>query len=78
MKTITIDIPEELDFMKNVSSKFWTAAVIEILKLKINKVAEIKRITSKSKATEKDVEELTENVKEAVWKQHSRLDVSGS
>ena len=72
MKTITIDIPEELDFMKNVSSKFWTAAVIEILKLKINKVAEIKRITSKSKATEKDVEELTENVKEAVWKQHSR------
>lgn len=72
MKTISIDVPEDLDFMRNVPSKFWTAAVIEILKLKINKIAEIKRIASKSKATERDAEELTDKVKEAVWKQHSK------
>ncbi|MEK6843905.1 MAG: hypothetical protein AABX83_00610 [Nanoarchaeota archaeon] len=41
-----------------------------MLRAKIDEIAEIIRITEKSKATEKDAEELTNEIKEAVWKHY--------
>ncbi len=70
MAQITIDIPEELEFMKNIPKNKWSQIAIEMLKSKINEASEIIKIAEKSKATEKDVEELTDKIKEGVWKKN--------
>lgn len=70
MAQITIDIPEELGFMKNIPKNKWSQIAIEMLKSKINEASEIIKIAEKSKATEKDVEELTDKIKEGVWKKN--------
>ncbi len=70
MVKITIEIPEELEFIKKLPSTYWTIAASNILKAKINEIAEIIKIAEKSKAKEKDAEELTNEIKEAVWEHY--------
>lgn len=72
MAKITIDIPEELEFMRKVPSIQWSLIAAKILQSKIEETARFQKIVSKSKATEEDVEELTNEIKEAVWKKHSK------
>lgn len=72
MEKITIEIPKDLAFMKNIPSIYWNIAVSKILKAEIEKIDEIMRIASESKATEKDVEELTNEIKEAIWKHYKK------
>tara|TARA_Y100000310_G_scaffold331849_1_gene406225 strand:- start:1451 stop:1687 length:237 start_codon:yes stop_codon:yes gene_type:complete len=69
MTQITIDVPENEDFSKEKWKKFLSKK-IEEQERKRQKWDEVREIVSKSQATEKDVEELTDMVKEAVWKRH--------
>jgi len=70
MVQITIDLPEELGFMRKVPSIAWTIAVSKVMQSKIEETSRFLRIVSKSKASEKDVEELTERINSA-WKENS-------
>jgi len=71
MAQITIDIDE--NEFKNISKeqlkKFVEQAVIDKVR-RIKESESFREILSKSKATEKDVEALTDEIKEAVWKRH--------
>ena len=71
MTKITIEIPDEIDFLKRkISTIKWSYLATQILQEKIKKVARYNEILSKSKATENDVEELSSEIKEAVWKHY--------
>ena len=70
MAQITIDIPEEVEFLKKIPKDEWPQIAVEALQERIDEVANYNRILAKSKATEKDVEELTEEIKEGIWKRH--------
>lgn len=72
MAKITIEIPEELDFIDRIPPIYWTVAVSKILKLRIKEIEEIMKIARESKATEKDVEELTDEIKDAVWDHYKK------
>jgi hypothetical protein len=74
MAHITIDIPEIEN--TNIPREEWEKIVDKAArdaverKMKELKWKRFKKIIAKSKATEKDVEELTDEIKEAVWKRH--------
>lgn len=72
MEKITIELPEGLEFIKNVSSVVLTAAVIKMLRDKAKEIKEIDKIVAKSHLTEKDVEELADKINEAAAKHYSR------
>ncbi len=73
MTKITIDIPEEISFIKDkISQAEWSFLATRLLQSKIRKVIDYNRIISKSQATDEDVEELSNEIKEAVWKRHSQ------
>lgn len=72
MEKITIEIPEGLEFIKNISSVVLTAALMKMLQEKANEIREIDKIVSKSKLTEKDVEELTDKIDESAAKHYSK------
>lgn len=73
MTKIEIEIPDEIAFVKQkISTIEWSFLAMQILQDKIRKIARYNEILSKSKATEKDVEELSSEIKDAVWKRHSR------
>ena len=58
MAELKIKIPEEVRFFKQVSDIDWSIAVSKLLKSKLERIAELQRIVSKSKLTENDVEEF--------------------
>ena len=70
MEKITIDLPEDLKFMRKMPSVEWSFIATKILQSKLEEVSNFKRIISKSKATEKDVTELTEKINESLSKRH--------
>lgn len=72
MEKITIELPEGLEFIKNVSSVVLTAAVIKMLQERVKEIREIDKIVAKSHLTEKDVEELTDKINEAAAKHYSK------
>ncbi|MEK6878362.1 MAG: hypothetical protein AABY22_02075 [Nanoarchaeota archaeon] len=72
MGKITIDLPEDLKFIEGVSSIELSMAMQKILRSRLDEAVRIKRIAGKSKATEKDVEDLTNEIKEAVWEHYSK------
>ena len=69
MVKITVEIPDEMVFMKEkISSMEWSFIATKILQEKLREVVRYNEIISKSKATEKDIEELSAEIKDAVWK----------
>ena len=72
MTNITIEIPEEVGYLKKIPSDVWASIVREIVQKKLQEIAEIKRISMKSKATDADVEEITNEIKEAVLKHYKK------
>jgi cell division protein FtsB len=68
MTRITLELPKELEFMKNVPSVVLTAALIKMLRDKAEEIKEIDNIVAKSHLTEKDVEELTDKINESAAK----------
>ena len=75
MAQITIDVPEDTQRkakMLNVELKILLA---KILKERIDELDEVERyktIISKSKATERDVEELSDEINTAMWEYHKK------
>ena len=72
MEKITLEIPEGLEFIRNISSVVLTAALLKILREKAKEIKEIDEIVSKSKLTEKDVEELTDKINSSAAKHYSK------
>lgn len=71
MVNVTVSVP--LD-MKKKMDEFavinWSEVARGAFAEQINKMELLKALTSKSKATDKDVEEITAIVKAGVWRRH--------
>ncbi len=73
MSKIEIEIPDEITFVKQKISKVeWSFLAMQMLQEKIRRVVRYNEILSKSKATEEDVEELSNEIKDGVWKHYSK------
>ena len=68
MAEVVVKVPEELKEFESVSPINWQLIVEKRLKEEFAELARLKRIVSKSKLTEKDVEELSEEVGTALTK----------
>ena len=62
MAEVVVKVPEELKEFESVSPINWQLIVEKRLKEEFDELVKLKRIVSKSKLTEKDVEELSEEV----------------
>lgn len=72
MTKITIDVPED---MKELPPLYWMLAVQKIKEEREEKRRKIERISSiaaKSKATDKDVEEIVNNIEASMEKHYSK------
>ncbi len=70
MTKITIEIPEDIAFIKNVSPLDWSLIATKMLQLKLEELTRLKKIISESKLTEKDVDELTNKINESMSKRY--------
>ena len=68
MPEIVVKVPEELKEFELLSPLNWQLVVEKRLKEEFDELVRLKRIVSKSKFTEKDVEELSEEVGTALTK----------
>jgi hypothetical protein len=75
MTEINIELPDEYEFMKDVSPLYWILAAKKIRderEKKIKKIERIKTIAAKSQATDEDAEELTKEIEEAMTEHYSQ------
>ena len=73
MVKIEIEIPDEIDFMREkIKPIEWSFIATKLLQERLNEISEYNRILSKSKATEKDVQEIADEIKEAIWENYSK------
>ena len=72
MAQITIDIPDELEFMKDIPKEKWSEIAVSMIKSKLDEAEKIMKIAKKSQATEKDVDELTDKANKGMIKHYSR------
>lgn len=73
MTKIEFEIPDEVDFLKEkISTIKWSYLAMQILQERIRRVSKYNDVLSKSKATDMDAEELTNEIKEAVWESYSK------
>lgn len=72
MPEIVVKVPEELKEFELLSPLNWQLVVEKRLKEEFDELVKLKRIASKSKFTEKDVEELSEEVGTALTERLSK------
>ena len=75
MEKIIVEVPEELARkarMMRIELSLLAAKALKDRIDELEEIAEFERIVSKSKATEKDVEELTEKANTAMWEYHKK------
>ncbi len=75
MTKITIEIPEDLERkakMFKIELSILAARAIKDQLDKLEKIERIKEIAAKSHATEKDTEELSDEVNKAMWEYHKK------
>jgi len=71
MKNITLTIPEELrEELKKHEEVNWSAVIRKALQEHLHKIRIADSIASKSKFTQKDVNELSRLVKKSIAKNH--------
>ncbi len=71
MVKIEIEIPDEIAFLKDrISKAEWSFLAMRVLQEKLKRVVRYNQLLDKSQATEKDAEELSDEIKEAVWKHY--------
>ena len=71
MVKIEIEIPDEIAFLKErISKAEWSFLAMRVLQERLKRVARYNQILEKSQATEEDVKELSDEIKEAVWKHY--------
>ena len=72
MVNITLAIPEELHRkLKSHSEIRWSKVIRKILEKRLRDLEIIDNITSESKFSEQDAEEIGEKIKEGIAKRHS-------
>ena len=75
MVNVTVSVPEEMKKKMDAYAIInWSEVAREAFAEQINKMELLKALTSKSKATDKDVEELTKKIKAKVWKRHEETE----
>ena len=72
MTKITIELPNELEFIRKIPSVVLTAALLKMLKDKAKELKEIDEIVARSELTEKDAEELSDKINSATAKHYSK------
>jgi hypothetical protein len=73
MEEIRIKIPREVEFVKQVPDIEWSILASKLVKSKLDKIVRLQRIVAKSKFTEKDVEEFSDKINEALSKRYLSL-----
>ena len=74
MPNITLSIPEEIyKKMKKMSDIKWSEIARRAIEERINDLETLNRIASKSKFTDKDIEELSEKIKKGIAKRHKLI-----
>ena len=69
MTNITLSVPEELHKrMKKLSEIRWSEVIRRTIEQRIDDLEVMNRIASKSKLTQKDVEEISKKIKRAAAK----------
>lgn len=64
MANITLSIPDELHRkMKGISDVRWSEIARRAIEQRINDLEEMNRLASKSKMTDKDIEEISKKIK---------------
>ena len=74
MAELTFEIPEDLEFMKKVSSIDWSLLFNKLLRPELEEIARLKRIVSKSKLAEKDVEEFSDRINASLSQRYLKSD----
>lgn len=78
MVKVIIDVPDELEKKAKMLKLELSLLALKAFRDKIRevekmeKIERFKRIVSKSKATEKDVEELSDEINTAMWEHHKK------
>ena len=72
MTEIVIKLPQDLQFMSKMSELEFSMWAQRIIREKLEEIARFRRIVAKSKATEKDVEELTDKINQALAKHYAK------
>lgn len=67
---ISVKIPEDLEFLNRLSNIDLSIAASKLLKSKLERVSRFQEIVSKSKLTEKDVEELSDKINKSLSKRY--------
>lgn len=71
MGNVTLSVPEELlNKMKKHREIRWSEIVRQIINKKIEQFELLEKLTSKSKLTEKEAEEIGEKIKEGIARRH--------
>jgi predicted CopG family antitoxin len=71
MANMTLSIPDELHKkMKQMSDVRWSEIARRAIEQRINDLETLNRITAKSKATQKDIDEISEKIKRGIAKRH--------
>lgn len=70
MVEIKIEIPDELGFVEQIPSIEWSMLAGKLIKSKLDKIVKLKRIIAKSRLTERDVEELSNDINMSLSKRY--------
>ena len=70
MEELIIKISPKLKFIKDVPNIDWSILVNKIISSKLERVFRFQEIISKSKLTEEDVEELSDNINKSLSKRY--------
>lgn len=71
MGSVTVSVPDDLKKkMEEHAVINWSAVARQAFEEQITKLELVNAIVSKSKANEKDVEELSKKIKHGIWQRH--------
>ena len=74
MVNMTLSIPEELfKKMKKFSEIRWSQVARSAIEQRVDDLEVMNKITSKSKLTKKDVEEISKKIKRGIAKKHKLI-----
>ena len=74
MTEFVIRVPKELlKGFPEMSHERWERVFSRLINERLERIREVDRIVSKSKATQKQADELAREVNKAVWKRYERL-----
>lgn len=67
---VIVKIPEELKFVKQISSIDWSVLVSKLIGFKLEEIMQLQRGLSKSGLTEEDVQEFSDKINSSLSKRY--------